>query len=96
MAAPKISVARQTLEDFWRTRVEEAQARYHKATEGYRRLLQEQPDGMSHDPKGTLAIARQAESEALAEYSRILRAFTELTVNGKVPEERSAADSDSL
>jgi len=40
--------------------------------------------------------ARQAESEAFAEYSRILRAFTELTVNGKVPEERSEDGSDRL
>jgi hypothetical protein len=42
-----------------------------------------------------VARARQAESEALAEYSRILRAFTDLTVNGKVPEEWSVAGSDS-
>jgi hypothetical protein len=96
MATPKASATRQTLEDSWRLRLEEAQARYQKATERYRRLLQEQPDGISHDPKGALALARQAESEALAEYCRILRTFTELTVYRKVPEERSGADSDSL
>jgi hypothetical protein len=96
MATPKVSSTRQTLEDSWRLRLEEAQARYHKATDWYRRLLQEQPDGMSHDPKGTLAIARQEESEARAAYSRILRAFTELTLYGRVPAERSVAVSDSL
>jgi hypothetical protein len=96
MATPKVSATRQTLADSWRLRLEETQARYHKATERYRRLLQEQPDGMSHDPKGALALARQAESQALAEYCRVLRAFAELTVNGEVPEERFAADSESL
>ena len=96
IATPKPSATRQTLEDSWLLRLEEAQARYQKATERYRRLLQGQPDGTSRDPRGVLALARQAESQALAEYSRILRAFTDLTVNGKVPEERSAAHSDSL
>ena len=96
MATPKVSAMRQTLEDSWRSRVEEAQARYHKATERYRRLLQEQPGRMSHDRKAALALARQAESEALAEYCRVLRAFTELIVNGKVPDEQSTAGSDSL
>lgn len=88
MAPPKTCATRETLEDFWRLRVEETQARYHKATGHYRRLLQEQPGGTPHDPTGGLALARQAESEALAEYIRVLRAFTDLTVNGKIPEER--------
>ena len=96
MATPEAFATRQTLEDSWRLRLEETKARYHKATERYRRLLQEQPDGTPHDPRSALALARQAESEALAEYSRLLRAFTDLTVNGKVPEERSAAGSDNL
>jgi hypothetical protein len=96
MPTRKVSATRQTLEDSWRLRLEETKARYHKATERYRRLLQEQPDGTPHDPGSALALARQAESEALAEYSRLLRAFADLTVNGKVPEERSAAGSDNL
>lgn len=96
MATPSVSATRQALEDSWRLRVEETQARYRKATEQYRRVLQEQPNGISHDPKGALALARQAQSEALAEYLRMLRAFTDLTVHGKVPEERSGAVSESL
>jgi hypothetical protein len=97
MATPKVSATRQTLPDSWRLRLEETQACYHKATERYRRLLQEQPDGMSHDPKGALALARQAETEALAEYRRVLRAFTELTLHRKVPDEQwSTAGSDGL
>lgn len=93
MATPEAFATCQTREDSWRLRLEETEARYQKATERYRRLLQEQPDATPYDPRAALALARQAESEALSEYSRIPRAFTELTVNGKV---RSAAGSDSL
>jgi hypothetical protein len=77
---------RQTMEDSWRERLEETQARYQKATEQYRRLLQEQPRGSSN-LDGPLAFARQQEAEALAEYTRVLRLFTDLTVKGKMPEE---------
>ena len=82
---------RQTMEDSWRVRLEETQARYQKATEQYRRLLQERPHGRSNDLDGALALARQQESEALAEYTRVIRLFTDLTVKGKMPEERSVA-----
>ena len=87
---------RQTPEDSWRLRVEETQFRYREATDQYRKLLQEQPDGTPHDPNSALALARRAESEALAEYTRVLRIFTELAVNGKMPEERSVAVSNGL
>ena len=90
MATPNPSATGQTLEDSWRRRLEKTHAVYHRASGHYRRLLQEQPDGARHDPNGRLARARQAESEALAEYTRVLRAFTELTVDGKIPEERAA------
>jgi hypothetical protein len=75
------------MEDSWRERLEETQARYQKATEQYRRLLQEQPRGSSNDLDGPLVFARQQEAEALAEYTRVLRLFTDLTVKGKMPEE---------
>jgi hypothetical protein len=91
MSTPKESATRQTVTDFWLGRLQEAYAGYQKATKHYRGLLQEQPDGTPSDLKGALALARQAESEALAEYPRILRTFTEFTVNGNVPEEQSRA-----
>ena len=94
MATPNTSATRQTLEDSYNLKKHTLVTRKRQSdTEDYR---QEQPDGTPHDPKGALALARQGESEALAEYSSILRAFTGLTVNGKVPEERSEAGSDSL
>jgi hypothetical protein len=90
MATPKAPFTRETLVDFWRMRVEETQAYYRKATEEYRRLLEERLGGTPHDPNGALALARQVESDALAEYCRVLRAFTDLTVNGKMPEQPAA------
>ena len=79
--------------DVWCVRLEESQVRYRKATEEYRKLLQEQAAGVPDNPNSTLAIASEAEFEALAEYIRVLRAFNELTVNGKIPAKCSAARS---
>src|SRR5712672_263158 len=51
MATAAAFATRQTLEDSWRLRLEETQARYQKATEWYTRLLQEQPDPPAYDPR---------------------------------------------
>jgi CheY-like chemotaxis protein len=60
----------------------------------YREVLEEQPGGLAPSPDGPLALARQAASEALAEYERVLRVFTELTVHGRMPKERAAKSAD--
>ena len=90
------SITRQELEDSWRLRLEETLIRYREATQQYRKLLQAQPDGRPLNPDGALALARSAESQALADYMGVLRIFTELTVNGKMPEARSAAGSNGI
>jgi hypothetical protein len=95
MATPEAFATRQTLVDSWRLRLEESSSL--PESDGVVQKITPRTTGRDAvRPHGALALARQAESEALAEYSRIPRAFTELTVNGKVPEERSAAGSDSL
>jgi CheY-like chemotaxis protein len=83
---------RQELEDLWRAKVEEARGRYNAATEQYRKLLDRTPDEAPPNPDCLVARARQAQSEALAEYSCVLRVFTELTVHGRPPEEQSMPD----
>jgi CheY-like chemotaxis protein len=87
--------ARQQLEETWRLKLEQASGRYKAANEEYRTMLEEQNDGQRVGPDATDALmhARQAESQALAEYTHALRNFTDATVRDKVPEERSAADS---
>jgi hypothetical protein len=88
------SCARQELEEFWRLRVEQTYERYQTASVQYRRLLEERPEGFMFRKDDPLAQARYAESETLAEYARVLRIFTELTVNGTVPQEHSAMGVD--
>ena len=87
------AVTRQELEDSWHSRVEEAQNRYREATERYRKLLQAQPDGKGPTLNGDLALAGKAESQALVELSRVLQIYTDLIVNGKMPEEQSVVSA---
>ena len=86
---PEVSeprATRQALEAQWRLRLEQTLRNYRAATKEYRRLLRQQFDGRPPDPASDLAIARRAESDALMEYSRGLRIFTDLTVHGKLPD----------
>jgi CheY-like chemotaxis protein len=95
---PKLSpfpAPRQQLEETWRLKLEQVSGRYKAANEAYRTMLEEQNDGQGGGPDATDALmsARQAESQALAEYTHVQRNFTDVTVRDKVPEEQSAADS---
>ena len=85
----------QQLEESWRLKLEEASSRYRAATAEYRTMLEEQRDGATPGPDATDALmrARQAESQALAEYTHVLRMFADLTIRGKPPEEQPAAGS---
>jgi hypothetical protein len=87
---PPLSVTRHELEEFWRLKLEESRARYQAATTYHRTLRNGQRE---RDSSEALARARQAESLALAEYTRLLRLFTDLTVHGKLPGQDSAASS---
>ncbi len=82
---------RQKLEEIWRSKLEEAELRYKAATNEYGKLLEKTPDGLLQQPNGALVRARQAQTEALVEYNRVLRVFTDLIVSGKQPEEQSGA-----
>ena len=93
MNTPDVSsstTARQDLEDSWRLRLEDAREQYERASVRYRRLLEGRPEGVIPPQDGPLMLARHAESEALMEYTRILKIFTELTVHGQIPQGQSA------
>ena len=85
-----VTLARHELEDAWRLRAEQALQKYRAATDEYRRLLREDPSGFLHDQANTLSLARDNESQALLEYSRVLRIFTDLTLHGTIPREDAA------
>ena len=76
---------RQGLEDIWRLKLEDASTRYKAAHACYRKELSKQTKELSGKPSSALSRARQAESQSLAEYTRVLKIFTELTVEGKRP-----------
>ena len=78
-------IERQELEDTWRLKLEDASTRYKLAHECYQKELEEQGRGLSGSEAGALSGARQEESQSLAEYSRVLKIFTDLTVDGKKP-----------
>ena len=77
---------RQRLENRWRLRLEEASSRYKIAKASYRKILGEQSEAASHDVDATGALirSREEESDALAEYRRIVRMFTGL-ITGEKP-----------
>jgi CheY-like chemotaxis protein len=77
------------LEECWRLKLQEAHARYQAATTHYRRMLDEQPEGLSPGLDSSLSRARETETRALVEYSRVLTIFTDLTVHGKVPDQQA-------
>ncbi len=94
MMRPVPSATRLQLEEFWSSNLAEARHRYHRAAGDYGRLLQsydERRPDLNPPACSTLALTREAESQALAEYMRVLKIFTDLILRGKVPEPRSAA-----
>ena len=86
---PSPSLMGQELEESWRTRVEAAHEDYQAASKHYRKLMQGLPDGQPPNKNDAIALARDAESLALAEYTRVLHIFNELTAQGKMPAEEA-------
>lgn len=85
-------VAREELENRWRTKVEQAKERYQVATKQYDKLLEESR-GLTPAENSALLSARHEQSDALADLQRLLAIFTELTVDGRIPEEASTANA---
>jgi CheY-like chemotaxis protein len=83
---------RQRLEDLWRSKLEQAQLQYRDATGEYRKLLADNLERPFPAPDDAVVMARQAESEALAEYTRVLRIFNELVLHGRPPAYQSQPD----
>src|SRR5215467_2406905 len=78
---------RRELEGTWRQRLENAFERYCAAAEEYVKLLR----NGAQCPRNELQRIMRAEADALEEHSRILRIFTDLVMNGKLPEEADEA-----
>ncbi len=87
--------ARPELEELWRSKLVKVRTQYQEAAAYHRKLREEAVE--RYPPSswyGSDAIvgARRAEVDALAEYMRVLKIFTDLTVYGKLPVERTPAN----
>ena len=80
---PEDTVTRRQLEREWDRKLQRARERYFKAAGELHRQVFESDTPVSED---ALAATRQREAAAFAEYCRALATYTELTVNGKLPE----------
>jgi CheY-like chemotaxis protein len=78
------NLRRRELEGAWRQRFENAFERYCAAAEEYVKLLRE---GAGQCPRNELHRFMRAEADELEEQSRLLRIFTDLAVDSKLPEE---------
>ena len=74
-----LSRLREEAEESWRQRLDEAHNRYQIATARYRGQA---PERQVHGQDDPLALARDAESETLAEYTRLLKIVTGLGGHG--------------
>ena len=81
---------RQALENLWRERVKSARLRLEFARNYVAELQQDLRAGAIPSPDGAFAYqqALRAETAALAEFRRVLQVFTDLTIDGKIPDEK--------
>lgn len=84
-----MSYPRQELENLWRTRLRDAALRLEFARNFLKEVQQDFPscDLPSADGRFAFQQALRAENNALAEYNRLLRIFTDLIVDGTIPDE---------
>ena len=76
-----LSTLRQESVESRRHSLDEAYQRYQMATARYRGLLEKAADGHLRSQDDPLVLARDAESEALAEYTRLLKMGTDSRVH---------------
>lgn len=82
---PEDTAVRRELEQEWDRKLQRARERYFKAAGELHRHVFENNAPLNED-SSVLAAIRQKEAAAFAEYCRALATYTELTVNGKLPE----------
>ena len=84
---------RQESEELWRNRLASAKLRLDFARNYLNEVQRDFPiDDTSPDGQYAFRRALRAENVALAEFHRLLRIYTDLVMDGKIPpEERTAA-----
>ena len=92
-----MNATREELERHWRKRVRDARIRLQFARSYLKELQQDLKSGAIPPPDGDFVYRRaiQADREALDDYARLLRIFTDLVVYGKPPIEKQKPSSGS-
>ncbi|MBZ5622870.1 MAG: hypothetical protein LAQ69_29665 [Acidobacteriia bacterium] len=81
----------QDVEELWRDRLSEAKARYEIAVARFRTAAEDVRTRHTPGPDGSFSVhlAIAEESSARKEYMRVLRVFTDLLLNGRIPDEKA-------
>ncbi len=89
MAGASLRTSRLEMEDFWRERLEMARIEYDLAYATFVQVVRDQAEWPmpATEPSAATEKARLQQSRALNKYQRVLKIFTDLTVDGKIPEE---------
>ena len=80
--------ARLLLQELWRQRLEFARRQFETAKDHVEAAKEFQSQAPPADGGHAFRLALQAERRALEKYRRALRIYTDLVVDGKIPEER--------
>ena len=80
---------RQDVQELWRGRLADAKATYETAVSRFRTAAEDFRADQTPGSDGRVSVhlAISEESSARKEYMRVLRVFTDLLLNGKIPEE---------
>ena len=89
-----MSISKQELQDIWRERVRATRLNYEAASNAFNATWSEHfEERLSSDPTLALQRTRKAESEALAEYMRVLQVYVDLVLHGKIPDEPNESNA---
>lgn len=76
------------LENIWRERLRKARLNYEEAAKAFKATWGEHfEERLTADPTFAIQQARRLESDALAEYMRVLKIFSDLVLRGTIPDE---------
>jgi hypothetical protein len=86
MATPE---SKPELEKRWLVRLKDARARLEAASIHLKDIEEKLQSGLFQPPDGGFAYraALRSETQALIKYSHMVRAYTDLVVHGKIPDE---------
>src|SRR3954470_14108914 len=81
------------LQALWLDRLQSASDEYRRTSAAYRMIAQEYQGRVLPSPDGDFSLrqALKQQNSARAEYARTLRIFTDLLLNGVVPDESDPA-----